>query len=252
MELLLEPLAECSRTSFLGLLGPLPAAPVVDDDTLRSRAQSRLRRGARVVERARKPNPQDRWRGKGSNSAKIIHCPGLLRKKLSFSPGLGPRLFQGFGFDQPRSAWIEVASKYWRGQACGLPAAAAVYLRSTMVNSTSVPAASNFNIQGSSLDPSATHYLLFGQNDDLHADAYVLDFNDVPRPHVSCVVLFPCDRGWPGYMYAPPTSLEGVPHEEVIRLAVAAYALHHQDLIGVLRLHPTEGDVGNAAVFDGR
>lgn len=73
-----------------------------------------------------------------------------------------------------------------------------------------------------------------------------------PYPNVVAVVLFPSYQGWPIYLYAPTGSLEGVSHEEVIRLAVAAYALRYQDLIGVLRLLPTEGLPGYTTIFDGR
>lgn len=123
-----------------------------------------------------------------------------------------------------------------------------------MNNPTSKPDASNLDIISGSLDPTATHYLLFddGEDAEVAVDAYVVDLNESAHPNVAAVVLFPCYQGWPAYLYAPTDSLEGVPHEEVVRLAVAAYALRYQNLIAVLRLLPPDSRAAYTTVFEGR
>jgi hypothetical protein len=122
-----------------------------------------------------------------------------------------------------------------------------------MANPTSAPDVQNFDITYGSLDPSATHYMLFDKDEDLDpaVDVYVLDLNNTCHPNVAGVVLVPCYSGWPIYLYAPTCSLEGMPHEDVVRLAVAAYALQHQDLIGMFRRLQDEG-VAGSTIFDGR
>jgi hypothetical protein len=86
-----------------------------------------------------------------------------------------------------------------------------------------------------SVEPSACHYVTHDDEDGLEADVYVLDFGDLSHTNPYCVVVYPMQRGWPGFLYSPD-GLEGLSHKRVVGLALEAYRVRHADLIQVLRV----------------
>lgn len=62
-------------------------------------------------------------------------------------------------------------------------------------------------------------------------DAHVVEFENDSYPDVLYVVLFPCERGLPIFLYAPEDGLVGVPYEVAITQALAAYRAAHPGIV---------------------